>query len=303
MENIKIQFKDIVVDVALIIDKRIGDEIEENEYVKHIETYIRQTDNLYIYNMTNQDLTSFYQKLEKYDNILYTNCENLGEVQNYQRILEYFLAKNCDFGVVMQQGYYYEEGAFLALRRYATEHDTSKIAVITPMPLRGCEPFLTQVEDERTCKGCNLVGTFINMHIFKELSPLKLEYNQSTFDYEYCLRARKNGYQVVLLQNQVLRNQNYRIVEKKFFFINLTTYDYDLVDLYYQTRNRYYLWDEYKDIDSDFVKLDKKLFKGERHMLKVRDKNYRDKFYMMEEAHFDYLKGKKGKYKGENKNE
>ena len=52
MENIKIQFKDIVVDVALIIDKRIGDEIEENEYVKHIETYIRQTDNLYIYKLS-----------------------------------------------------------------------------------------------------------------------------------------------------------------------------------------------------------------------------------------------------------
>ena len=57
------------------------------------------------------------------------------------------------------------------------------------------------------------------------------------------------------------------------------------------------------DIDPEFVKLDKKLYKGERHMLKVRDKNYRDKFYMMEEARFDYLKGLKGKYKGGNKNE
>ena len=141
------------------------------------------------------------------------------------------------------------------------------------------------------------------MKIFKELSPFKLDYYQTTFDYEYCLRARQKGYQIIVLQNQVLRNQNYRIIEKKFFFINLTTYDYDLIELYYQTRNRFYLWDEYKNIDPEFVKLDKKLYKGERHMLKVRDKNYRDKFYMMEEARFDYLKGLKGKYKGGNKNE
>ena len=41
MEEVKLNFKDIVVHVALIIDKRIIDEIEEDEYVKHIETYIR----------------------------------------------------------------------------------------------------------------------------------------------------------------------------------------------------------------------------------------------------------------------
>ena len=48
MEEVKLNFKDIVVHVALIIDKRIIDEIEEDEYVKHIETYIRQTDHLYL---------------------------------------------------------------------------------------------------------------------------------------------------------------------------------------------------------------------------------------------------------------
>ena len=221
MEEVKVSFKDIVVNVALIINKRIIDEIEEDEYVKHIETYIRETDNLYIYNMTNQDLTSFFDKLSKYNNILYTNCNDLGEVNNYQRILDQFLLTDCDFGVVLNQGYYYEEEAFLSLRRYATEHNTSKIAVLTPMPLRGCEQFFMQVEEERKCKGCNLVGTLINMKIFKELSPFKLDYYQTTFDYEYCLRARQKGYQIIILQNQVLRNQNYRIIEKKFFFITI----------------------------------------------------------------------------------
>ena len=117
MEEVKLNFKDIVVHVALIIDKRIIDEIEEDEYVKHIETYIRQTDHLYIYNMVNQDLTSFFDKLSKYNHISYTNCNDLGEVCNYQRILEQFLLTECDFGVVLNQGYYYEEEAFLSLRR------------------------------------------------------------------------------------------------------------------------------------------------------------------------------------------
>lgn len=296
-------FHDIVINLSLMIDKRIVDEIDEKEYIRHIETYVRHVDNLYIYNMTHQDLSSFYEKLNKYENIYYTMMDDYGEVQNYQFLLEHLLSTNCDFGVVLRSGYYYEEDAFLSMRRYLTEKDTSKIAVLTPLPLRGCELFNLNVEETRNCKGCNLVGTFINMKIFKELSPLKLEYYQSMFDYEYCIRAMSKGYLIKLMQNEVLRNQNYKIVEKKFFFINLATYDYDLMDLYYQTRNRFYLWDEYKEIDPDYVKLDKKLYKGERHMIKVRDKNYRDKIYIMEEARFDYINKKKGKYKGENENE
>lgn len=69
------------------------------------------------------------------------------------------------------------------------------------------------------------------------------------------------------------------------------------MEVYYQTRNRFYLWDEYKNIDPEFVKLDKKLYKGERHMLKVRDKNYRDKFYRWKKHVLIILNGLKGKYK------
>lgn len=303
MEQRKHDFYDKHINAALIINKRIVDNVEEKEYVRHIETYVRNVDNLYIYNITNQDLSSFYEKLSKYDNVLYTEMEDYGQVQNYQFILEHLQDTKCDFGVILELGYYYEEDAFLTLRRYVTENDSSKMAIVTPLPLRGCELFLTNVEDVRNCKGCNMVGTLINMKIFEELSPLKLEYYQSMFDYEYCLRARHHGYNIVLLQNQVLRNQNYTSIERKVFMVTLTTYDYDLMDLYYQTRNRFYLWDEYKDIDPAYVKLDKKLYRGEHHVMKVRDRNYRDKFYMMNEAQYDYLKGKKGKYNGGNKNE
>lgn len=296
-------FNKVKINAALIINKRIVDNIDEMEYAKHIATYVNHVDSLYIYNMTKQDLTSFYERLSKYHNIEYTDFEDCGEAHNYQFIYEHLLNVGSDFGLIIQQGYYYEEDSFLKMRRYLIENDNSKIAVLTPLPLRGCEIFLNQVEDYRPCMGCNLVGTLVNMKIFEELSPLKLEYYQTMFDYEYCLRARIKGYKIILLQNQVLRNQNYKVLDKKYFFINLSTYDYDLMDVYYQTRNRFYLWDEYKEIDPKYVKLDKKLYRGERHVMKVRDKNYRDKFYMMEEAKFDYLRGMKGKYKESGKNE
>ncbi len=302
MQNTKPEFTDIKINASLIIDKRIKDEIEIKEYVKEIETYVNNVEELYIYNLIEQDLNDFYQALTKYNNIQYTNMNDFGDVQNYQIILDELLKTGCDFGVVLKLGYYYEEDAFLTMRRYLTEHDNSKISVLTPLPLRTCELFSRTTEAVRPCMGCELVGTLINMNVFKENSPLKLEYYQSMFDYEYCLRTRNKGYKVLLMQNEVLRNRNYRVIEKRILFSVLSMFDYDLMDLYYQTRNRFYLWEEYENIDPKFVKLDKKLFKGERHTLKVRDKNYRDKFYMMEEARYDFHRKLKGKYGG-NQNE
>lgn len=303
MEEQQNQFYDIHVNAALIIQKRMIDQVDMKEYVRQIATYIQYIDHLYIYNLTNQDLNEFYQMLKKYDNISFTDCEDFGQVANYQMIYEQLLETQANFGMIMEQGYYFEENALLTLRRYLIENDYSKIAVATPMPLRGCEVLERQAEKVRPCMGCNFVGALLNLKLFQELGGFKLEYYQTTFDYEYCIRARLKGYSILLFQNEVLRNSNYYLIEKRILFFKLSTFDYDLMDVYYQTRNRFYLWDEYAALDAKYVKVDKKLYKAERHELKVRDPNYRDKFYMMEEARFDYVRGLKGKYKGGQKSE
>ena len=69
------------------------------------------------------------------------------------------------------------------------------------------------------------------------------------------------------------------------------TYERDLLDLYYQTRNRMYLWDDYKDIDPAFVKLDKKDFKKEKSEMRIKDKGWPEKQLILNRAKVDYLKG------------
>ena len=300
MEKTTHQFNEIDVRAVLLIKKRIIDNIDMAQYVNEISSYINHIEHLYIYNMVNQDLSEFYQRLSKYKNISYAECEDYGEVMNYQIAYEQLIESNADFGMVIEQGYYFEESAFLDLRRHVIEHSSDNIAVITAMPLRGCETFSRSVEDYRPCMGCKLVGALVNLKIFKEIGSLKIDYYQSMFDYEYCLRVRSKGYNVIVMNNSVLRNCNYKIIEKRVFFTKLLTFDYDLMDLYYQTRNRYYLWDEYEKIDPKYVALDKKLFKNEKHEMKMRDPHYRDKFYILEEAKLDYIRKIKGKHPGGN---
>jgi len=58
------QFIDLKVSAALIIQKRMINQVDMQEYVREISTYIHAVDNLYIYNMTNQDLSEFYELLK-----------------------------------------------------------------------------------------------------------------------------------------------------------------------------------------------------------------------------------------------
>ena len=117
------------------------------------------------------------------------------------------------------------------------QSDVSRISVLTPMPLFGCELHERKAEEYRAVKGCAAYGALLNLHIYKETRGIKTEYYQTTFDYDYCLQTRLLGYDVMLAQNQVLRKQNYRIITKKLGFITLSTFERDLLDIYYETRN------------------------------------------------------------------
>lgn len=282
----------------LLITKDISTYEDIKAFNNSLTEYIRHVDKLYIYNITKNELNDFYDSLNRYDNIEYTTCDDLGEVANYERMLNKAVEEEADFCINLELGYYYEESAFNTIKKYILEQNISDVAILTPMPLYGCQLYERKAEETRyVLGGCNFVGAFINLDIYKKMNGLKKEYYQSMFDYEYCIRVRLSGFKILLFNNQVLRNENYRIVERKIGFITVSTYDIDPLTIYYTYRNRLYLWEEYQKLDPYYVKLDKKLCKGERHEMKWRDPGYRDKLAMFEKAKDDYKKGIMGKIK------
>ncbi len=284
--------------VSLLINKNVENEEEIREYTRNICSYINNIDCLYIYNVTKYELDKFYEALSRYSNIEYVTCEDFGEVLNYDRMMKHAQEVKADYNIMLELGFYFEEDAFTTIKKYIIEHPNSDIAIYTPTPLYGCQLHERKGEMVRyVMGGCRLIGTFVNVNIYTILKGFKIEYYQSMFDYEYCIRARLAGYKILLFNNEVLRNINYRIIEKKIGFTTVSTYDKDPLDIYYEYRNRLYLWDEYKKIDPYYVKLDKKLAKAERHEMKWRDKGYRDKLVMFEKAKDDYKNGVVGKIK------
>ena len=277
-----------------IVEESITLEIEIKQSFENILTYVNQVEKLYIYLRKKVDIKGLIEKLNKYPNVEIAECFEYGEAEIYKELINKAISEQADYITILKPDYFFENESFLEMKKYVMQSDVSRIAVLTPMPLFGCELHERKAEEFRAIKGCRAYGALLNLHIYSETRGIKEEYYQTTFDYDYCLQARLLGYDIMLAQNLVLRKQNYKVLTKKIGFITLTTFDRDLLELYYETRNRYYLWDEYKKLDPAYVSLDKKLAKKEQQEIRAKDKNYREKFLFIERARLDYKKGRLG---------
>ena len=288
--------KQIKIIVGYIIDKSITIEEEIKQYFENLLTYVNQIDKLYIYLTKNVEISGYLNLISKYPQIEIAKCIDYGDAEIYKELIEKAICEQADYITILKPDMFYENESFLELKKYLMQSDVSRISVITPMPLFGCELHERKAEEFRAIKGCNAYGALLNLHIYKETKGIKSEYYQTTFDYDYCLQTRLLGYDVMLAQNLVLRKQNYKIITKKIGFISLSMFERDLMDVYYETRNRYYLWEEYKTLDRDYVVLDKKLAKKEQQEIRAKDKNYKEKFMMIDRARQDYKKGVLGPF-------
>ncbi len=276
---------------GLILKRKIQTEEDAKKYASDVATYINHVDKLIVFNMSGFDQNIFFNLLKKYDNIEIAECEDFGEVMNFQLVLYNCQKLEADFGVVLYTDYFYAEDAFLTMKRTLIEWKGNLPSVLTPLPLYTCELEKRQAEKMRDVKGAHLLGTFIYMKNYLESVGFVEEYYQTMFDYDYCISERLKGHRVVLMNNCFLRNRNYRVIEKRYFGLKVSSYEKSPYELYYETRNRLYLWDKYKSLDPEYVALDQKQASNELRDMKVSDRLFREKREIIAEAKRDYAKG------------
>lgn len=286
----------MILTANLFITKKIKDDEDIRKYASDIATYIPYVDKLTIYNMIKEDVTPFLQYISKYSNIEYTECDNLGEVNNYKRAMLKAKEDNADYTVVLEQDYFYEPDVFLGLKKIILEWKDGPLpAVLSPYPKFTCEMFSPSSEVLRIVKGVHLVGTYIKVSDYFESEGFLDIYYETTFDYDYCITSRINGKKIYVANNLVMRNRNFKIITKKILTFEVSSYEKSPMKLYYETRNRYYLWEKFKNLDPEYVAIDKKLFKGEVKEMNICDPARLYKKDIIEQARKDAVRGNMGK--------
>lgn len=283
---------------GLLLDKKISKKEDIENIIKDIGTYIYHIDKLIIFNISGSDQFILYQALKQfnktYREIEYTDCDNYGQVYNYQLVLNKALEEKADYGIILERDVFYENDSFLMIKNIIL-NEKINASLITPIPLYTCLDHKQVDCLYRKIKGARFVGTFINLKYYQESNGFIEDYYQTTFDYDYCISERLKGHDIILVSNAILRDRKYEVIEKRFLFIKRMTFERNLYDVYYETRNRLYLWNKYNGLDDEYIKIDKKLFKKEKREMRLLDKRYKDKRLMILKATRDYRDGKMGK--------
>lgn len=116
-------------------------------------------------------------------------------------------------------------------------------------------------------------------------------------DTDFCMRLNENNIKMIKVRDAILYHSLGESQSIKSIFGKFNTSNHSALRRYYMTRNRFYTWERYKDLDSFTLNRDKKLFKKEFIKIILGEKDKINKVKMVIRGYRDYKKGIRGKLK------
>lgn len=255
--------------IAVIVTYNIGDRL-----IKSIETLKNQVKQIIVVdNGSDLKTIDMLKSIEnEIDLILLNKNKGIGYALN--RGIERALDIGCDWIITLDHDSIAEEKMIdKMLYSYSTYEDKDSVAMITPIHVeeksnitikkQGVKNILTEITS----------GSMVKSYIYKNV----IKYNERLFidlvDHDFCLRLNKEGYLIIQDESAVLLHNLGESITKKIFGIKLTYTNHNEIRRYYMTRNRFYLWQKYKEDFPEWVKLDKIRFIRETIKVIIFEKN------------------------------
>lgn len=138
-------------------------------------------------------------------------------------------------------------------------------------------------------------GNLVRLDIFNRIGYFKSDYFIDSVDYEFCLRIIKNSYKIIKIDNALLKHKIGDGIEKKIFFKTIHSSNHSAIRRYYITRNALDLYENYKDLDVDYVKEIKLMLLKMFIKIILVEKDKFNKLKYGIKGYMDYKKGIYGK--------
>ena len=116
-------------------------------------------------------------------------------------------------------------------------------------------------------------------------------------DTDFCMRLNEKNIKMIQVRDAILYHSLGESQSVKSIFGKFNTSNHSALRRYYMTRNRFYTWEKYKDLNSFTLNRDKKLFKKEFIKIILGEKDKINKIKMVFKGYKDYKKGIRGKLK------
>lgn len=234
------------------------------------------------------------------------NMQNLGIATALNIGVKKCINYKCKWILTLDQDSICEDNMIQNMLRYYYSLDIrkrEKVGILAPKHIKvldtKTDKFILDYSGDIT--GTEIVaeitsGNLVNVDVFEKCGYFKEELFIDYVDFEYCLRIRKYGFKIFIINEAILVHT--LGVPKKIRFLNkqLVYSTHSEIRHYYIARNRLYVWQNYfkKEfwwIFIDFVKMNRDFIK-----LIILEDNTLKKLKYVKLGVFDHFKGRYGMF-------
>lgn len=140
-------------------------------------------------------------------------------------------------------------------------------------------------------------GNLLRKEVFEKVGFFDDSLFIDLVDTDFCMRLNEKGIKMIKIRDAVLYHSLGESKTIKGILGSFNTSNHSALRRYYMTRNRFYIWEKYKCLNSFTLNRDKKLFKKEFVKIILGEKDKVNKIKMVLRGYKDYKKGIKGKLK------
>lgn len=140
-------------------------------------------------------------------------------------------------------------------------------------------------------------GNLLRKEVFEKVGFFDDSLFIDLVDTDFCMRLNEKGIKMIKIRDAVLYHSLGESKTIKGILGSFNTSNHSALRRYYMTRNRFYIWEKYKGLNSFTLNRDKKLFKKEFVKIILGEKDKVNKIKMVIRGYKDYKKGIKGKLK------
>ncbi len=267
------------------------------DVIDNIKSYLDDVAILYVVDNSETPDKEIVGSISELDNIVYLpNNGNIGIASALNRAAEIALEKGYNYILTMDQDSSATPGMIKKLLEFANGTTKDDIGIISPLHALDQDEHLSNQHLFDDVKFVMTSGNLLNLKAYSTVGRFADKLFIDGVDYDYCLRLAQAGYKIYQVNNAVLHHKLGRFSTFKILYKTLTTSNHSPLRRYYNTRNRFYIWNTYGDFAEEFVNQDKRNFRGELRNILFGETGRVAKFGMMIRGYLDYRKNKFGKY-------
>lgn len=185
--------------------------------------------------------------------LLISNRENYGIAKALNQAAVYAIENKYQWLLTMDQDSSFEKGSLNRMKEFiATANET--IGIVAPFHLTPKSSQPTFKEEITPLRITMTSGNLLSLEAYTKCGAFDEKLFIDSVDHEYCLRLRKNRYQIIRVNAAILYHALGDIVYHPFLFFQFKTTNHSPVRRYYIARNRLYVMFKYLSFDFKFFR-------------------------------------------------